>query len=430
MYAFPQIDRLMSLVSTVLSFKKLHAWMLAHKVPVITPFSSQIAVTSTAFPMPFIANMSNITKVYSSSDDMINVLCLYDIVGDDIFKNLEGALRSLAYVVILFKYTPETETAKATNYLPEYTETVEEHTKLITEWKRLDVKNKVKNVKFEEKLELLFDGISKLLDIGGVSPFTKEWCGVMKAEINSMNNASDRFLKIENYVKEKTGGGSDETKKIVKGTELKKLKTLAHYSFGKTHAMTVETDGGIIPPSTAPQLQKSSGGGVEVDAPSTGMTEYELHTLNDPLSRFFLLSCGEIAWSMLSIFTMLPPKTSSSFRYASNIDAYFTCLKPIAVMAYTKTNMYVVKFSKRVLGSELRLVDYIMLGEYNQFVILASRLCGFYLRSAEISKPQRNNRTHVSILEDQRCLNNIHVEMINELKWNRMLYSSIRLYRD
>ena len=371
---------------TISSYKHINAWIKDAHVPMPIIFISEIVSTSTVFPSIYHHNIDDVSKLFSDDPHMVQLL----IVSEKLDPKDINLLCELKFPLIVLIVANDEK--KSGINVDKCIEILKRRNHLLKKWIELKAKDETGNPLFETQIERVLDGIQQNFTTGTVGDLSTAWDSLIQADMESLDNASHRFLQFKTIKAEalkatEAALKTDVGKKLkLESTALVNPTTTRHFAIGSNNHVT---DKHLLPPTD----------GI-TEASITQFNEIELNNMKDPLSLFFRAAIGTTGYSMTQLFTKMP-EVSPTYGNERKIEAYISSLIPVAYASFLKTDDWIKDLSRNK-TSTLSILP----KQHSSLFIASADLCGHFIREADSKNPKRSNLSRFSYTEHRHELNN------------------------
>lgn len=373
--------------ATILPFSVLCEWKLQHRVMAPLLLDSDIVDSVSVFPAIFHFNVPSIERLSDPTcKDLVQVTTFANLCQVYAIDQIIAQLATTPIVVIVFQYK---ETGEKTVIPAGMINLIRDRQELINSWQASDSKSP----DFINRSKSLFGQVAAQLQTGGTASLTLQFQANLRNEVKLIKNAGARFLVMKNAV------GDTEVQK--KPPE-KKVKTVMSYAFSD----------GIEDIAIAPAQQPI--GDVENPNPTSDL-DAELSQLTDPLSTFLRYAGGTYGSTVSKLYRHKPASVYPRYTSWRKLMEYCTATRDWVVTALRRVQSEATKWTLSIHKKKWHLLAVLCHPESEMF-FLASRLCGLYMRDAELQQVTRTNRTLNDLTKHLKDVNDSSYELVNEIK--------------
>ncbi len=375
--------------ATILPFSVLAEWSLQHRVLAPMILDAEIVDATTMFPAMFHSNVPSIERLNDpTSLDLVQVVTFAKLGKTDAIKDLVNKLPNVPLVVIVFQYDEDGEKTAVPSSM--FTVIKQRHD-LLTRWQTSDDKSP----EFLRKSAPIFSQVAAQLQTGGTASLTTQFQANLQKEVQLITNAGARFLTMKKAVKD------EDAKPGAKPPE-KKVRTVMSYSFSD----------GIEDVNIAPVPQPT---GDPEDPNPTSDLDAELSQLTDPLSVFLRYAGGTYGSTVSKLYRHKPVAVYRQYTSWRKLMEYCTATRDWVVTALRRVQNEASKWALSIHKKRWYLLAVLCHPESDMF-FMAARLCGLYMRDAELQQVTRTNRTLNDLTKHMKDVNDSSYELISEIR--------------
>lgn len=437
--------------ATVLSYFRLGQWLKTNNCPDVLPFYPVIISTTTEIPAAFALNvpMSNLYGSEPSSTEFVQIVVSQSIPTDDECKQFIDTGVPFVMIVTANSAHDQRIVVAPPSDLPMYktelnmedsgvfekeegeeklneiagniqvprvkknldgrdmgvvNETIlgsicdlliERHA-LLQEWVKLSDKHGSRGTEFLRECDNIFINIAMNLANGDVIAPTRAWLTKLKHVLKSLESVSERFLRMQQVVPTPPSTAQIQSKRY---RPVKQLDVAAPGLAADTSVVETQPDGQPAPNAVSGQKLSES----EMDE--------RLARMNDPLTRFILLSLGWSASAPHRGYRSLPT-ISSVYSSEERINAYLTSVHTFVLMALRELETNLAIFMLNRFGKAFKL-GMVLPNPDSILFAACAKLTGNLMRKNMLYSVTRNGFTAHARLEYQKEINESLVYLHN-----------------
>lgn len=281
------------------------------------------------------------------------------------------------------------------------------------EWQKFRKEDTPGKQKVENDLQEYYTDISaKLISIQGpddlltLDPEIARWQKIIDDDLHDSRDVSSAFLGLKKvFADSRTKKPRNETDDEV--VSLRRPSTVRQYSIGDVSATIREEVLGKSKSSTKSSQKEDKSCVLDDDK----LNEVNLNKMKDPLSVFMRLACGVTGLKFIDLFADIPAN-SPTYTNPRLIDAYVTCLHPVALAGYIEMFQWLSRLSENPLIMVSLLRPEMV---FTPLFTAAARLCGIWMRDGFIKNPIRSIQSRYSSADHKQDLNNAIRDVIDLL---------------